>query len=167
MNRVVPVLLLATAASGPTGNLPDLTSRGGLRVGSVLIPWGNAAAVELKGADAVQPGAQACAFNATYEMTNLGGAATPVPFTNRLRVDGATVVATNSGLTLAARETKSITTSPYLPVGKHAIELSLDDENAVAESNETNNRVRILYDLKAPCGPQPPPGPAGTPAGRR
>lgn len=154
MNRfiLVPVLALAAGAAGPGADLPDITSRGGLRIGSVLVPWGNPAAVEIKGADSVQAGAQACAFNATYEMTNLGGTATPAPFTNRLRVDGATVVATNSGLRLSARETKSVTAAPYLPVGKHVIELSLDDENSVAESNETNNRVRVLYDLKAPCG---------------
>jgi len=90
-------------------------------------------------------------FNATYEMTNLGGAATGAPFTNRLRVDGA-VVATSSGLALNARETKSVTTSPSLPAGTHSIELSLDDDSSVAESREDNNRFKVLYVLKAPCG---------------
>ena len=50
---------------------PDITSRGGLRIGSVLIPWGSVAAVEVKASDASPSGAQACAVNATYEMTNL------------------------------------------------------------------------------------------------
>jgi hypothetical protein len=132
---------------------PDITSRGGLRIGSVLIPWGNAAAVEVKAADASPSGAQACAVNATYEMTNLGGAPTGVPFTNRLRVDGSAVAATSSGLSLNARETKSITTSPSLPAGGHTLELSLDDDGSVAESREDNNRFRVLYVLKPPCGP--------------
>jgi hypothetical protein len=160
MKRILLVLPLAAAAVH-AAELPDVTSRGGLRIGSVLIPWNNAAAVALKGADATQPGEKACAFNATYEMTNLGGAATKAPFANRLRVDGATVVATSTGLSLAAHETKSLTTSPYLPIGQHTLELSLDDENSVAESNENNNRFRVLYELKAPCGaaaPAPSPG---------
>lgn len=152
MSRFLTVLLLAAGAAGPAADLPDVASRGGLRIGSTLVPWGNAAHVEIRGAEAVQAGEGACAFNATYEMTNLGGVPTAAPFTNRLRVDGAAVVATNSSLSLSARETKSVATAPYLPVGRHAIELSLDDDGAVSESNEGNNRVRVLYELKAPCG---------------
>jgi hypothetical protein len=137
------------------GDRPDVTSRGGLRIGSILVPWGNAAPVELKGSDGVPAGTQACVFNATYEMTNLGGAPTGATFTNRLRVDGATVAATSSGLALGPRETKSVATSPSLAVGSHAIELSLDDESNVAESRKDNNRFRVLYVLKAPCGGVP------------
>ena len=154
-------VLFAAPAPGPASAKPDITSRGGLKVGSVTVPWGNAAAVALRPGDAIQPGAQACAFNATYEMTNLGNVPAAPPFVNRIRVDGATVAATNSGLTLAAHETKSITTAPYLPLGEHTIELSLDDDGSVAESRKDNNRFRILYSLKAPCGAvAPPPGPA-------
>ncbi len=134
---------------------PDITSRGGLRIGSVFVPWGNTVPAELKGSDAAPGGAQSCAFNATYEMTNLGGAPTGPAFTNRLRIDGGTVAATSSGLTLNARETKSITTSPSLPAGSHSIDLSLDDESTVAESREDNNRFRVLYVLKTPCGSSP------------
>jgi hypothetical protein len=160
---ILAVAALAAAAAfalppeGAAPEKPDITSRGGLRIGSVLIPWGNAAPVEIRSADAVQSGPQACAFNATYEMTNLGNVATSPAFANRLRVDGATVAATNSGLALNAHETKSITTSPYLPVGSHSIELSLDDETAVAESRKDNNRVKVQYVLKAPCGAAPAP----------
>lgn len=163
MNRLPGLLALAgfaaaafalppDARGGPKGEAPDVTSRGGLRIGSVLVPWGGASAVEIKGSDGTPAGSQACVFNATYEMTNLGGAPTGVLFTNRLRVDGAAVAATSSGLTLNARETKSVTTSPSLPAGSHALELSLDDDSKVAESREDNNRFRILYVLKAPCG---------------
>src|SRR5262249_7471590 len=113
-----------------------------------------------KASEATQSGPLACAFNATYEMTNLGGVATAAPFTNRLRVDGATVVATSAALSLLAHQTKSVTTAPYLPLGKHTIELSLDDENAVPESNEANNRVRVAYELKGPCGAAAPPAPS-------
>lgn len=165
MKRLLALLAAALAAAAalalgpgaPTGGLPDVTSRGGLRIGSVFVPWGNAAPAELKGTDAAPGGGQACVFNATYEMSNLGGVPTTVAFTNRLRVDGAAVVATSAGLTLNARETKSLTTSPSLPVGRHSIDLSLDDESNVAESREDNNRFRVLYVLKAPCGAVPAP----------
>jgi hypothetical protein len=143
----------ARPPEGPTpdkGEKPDITSRGGLRIGSVLIPWGGAAPAELKVPDGAPAGSQACVFNATYEMTNLGGGATGAPFTNRLRVDGA-VVATSSGLTLNARETKSISTSPSLPAGTHSIELALDDDSSVAESRKDNNRFKVQYLLRAPC----------------
>jgi hypothetical protein len=167
MKRLPGILAAATLAAaaalalppgGAVAEKPDITSRGGLRIGSVLIPWGNPVPVEIKGPDATQSGPQACTFNATYEMTNLGNVPTAPAFTSRLRVDGMTVVATNSGLTLAGHETKSVTTSPYLPIGSHSIELSLDDESAVAESRKDNNRFRVLFVLKAPCGAAPAPG---------
>lgn len=154
---VAAAAMFEVAAAGPAPERPDITSRGGLKVGTVFIPWGNVAAVGLKPAEAIQPGALACAFNATYEMTNLGNVATDSAFVNRLRIDGTTVAATNSGLALAAHETKSITTSPYLPSGTHTIELSLDDESNVGESRKDNNRFKVLYVLKAPCGPAPAP----------
>jgi len=163
MNRLPGLLALAGLAAaafalppetpgGAKGEAPDITSRGGLRIGSVLVPWGGTAPVEIKGPEGSPSGAQGCVFNATYKMTNLGGAATGSAFTNRLRVDGAAVAATSAGLALNARETKSVTTSPSLPAGSHALELTLDDESNVAESREDNNRFRILYVLKAPCG---------------
>jgi hypothetical protein len=157
-------VLLAAPAPVSASEKPDVTSRGGLKIGTVLVPWGSPAAVALKPAEAIQPGAQACAFNATYEMTNLGNVAAAPPFVNRLRIDGATVAATNSGLTLGAHETKSITTAPYLPLGEHTIELSLDDDAGVAESRKDNNRFKVRYALKAPCGAPPPAPPA---AGKR
>jgi hypothetical protein len=149
---------MALPPAGAAPEMPDITSRGGLRIGSMLLAWGNPGPIEIKGTEAIQPGAQACAFNATYEMTNLGGSDTSAPFTNRLRVDGAAVAATSSGLALKARETKSLGMSPSLPVGTHTLELSLDDDSAVPESRKDNNRFKVQYVLKAPCGAAPGPG---------
>lgn len=143
---------------------PDITSRKGLKIGSVSIPWDGSG--ELKGTEAIHAGAQDCAFHATYDMSNVGGAATSPAFTNRLRIDGARVVATNSGLALGPYETKSITTAPSLPVGRHTLELSLDDDGSVAESNEANNRFKVVYELKAPCGAPAVPGKTPAPAGK-
>ncbi len=162
MNRA---LVAASALGGlvllaaPPPEKPDLTSRNGLRIGTTTIPWGNAVAVEIKASDALQPGDAACAFSASYEMSNKGGAPASPPFTNRLRVDGTNVVAVNAGLTIGPFATTSLSASPYLPAGEHALQLSLDDDGVVAESDKTNNRFVAKYRLAGPCGrPAAPPG---------
>ncbi len=139
------------AAGAPSPDKPDLTSRNGLRIGTTFLPWGNAAAVEIKAADALQPGETACAFTTSYEMSNKGGAPASPAFTNRLRVDGANVVAVNAGLTIGPFATTSLSASPYLPVGEHTVQLSIDDDGVVAESDETNNRLVVKYRLSGPC----------------
>ncbi len=145
-------------AASPAAGKADLRSRGGIRIGSVFIPWGGVAV--LNPAEAIASGAGACSFNASYDMTNAGPAAagSPAkPFLNRLRLmDTAIVAATSTGLALDPNETKSLTAQPRLQAGEHRLELSLDDENAVDESDETNNRVSVSYSLRGTCGPQKP-----------
>ena len=145
-------------AASPTAGKPDLMSRGGIRIGSVFIPWGGVAV--LNPADAIASGVAACSFNASYDMTNAGSAAagsSAKPFLNRLRLmDTATVAATSTGLALDPNQTKSLSAQPKLPGGEHRLELSLDDENAVAESDETNNRTSVSYSLRGTCGPPSP-----------
>jgi CARDB len=145
-------------AANPPAGKPDLRSLGGIRIGSVFIPWGGVAV--LNQADAIASGAGACSFNVSYDMTNAGPAAagSPAkPFLNRLRLlDTAAVAATSTGLALDPNQTKSLSAQPKLPVGEHRLELSLDDENAVDESNETNNRTSVSYSLRGTCGPPKP-----------
>jgi hypothetical protein len=143
-----------TPAAGPNDNgKPDVTSKKGITIGSVLIPWGGSGT--LKPAEAIQSSANnACAFNATYDMVNVGSVATSPAFLNRLKVDATSVVAISSGLSLNAGETKNITTQPYLPFGTHRLTLALDDDNNVAESDESpaSNIRTVTYTLKGPCG---------------
>ncbi|MCM3877768.1 MAG: hypothetical protein NEA02_15285 [Thermoanaerobaculia bacterium] len=145
-------------AASPAAGRPDLRSRGGIRIGSVFIPWGGVAV--LNPADAIASGAGACSFNVSYDVTNAGSAAagsSAKPFLNRLRlIDTATVAATSTGLALDSNQTKSLSAQPMLPEGEHRLELSLDDENAVAESDETNNRTSVSYSLRGLCGPRKP-----------
>jgi hypothetical protein len=119
--------------------------------GGKFIPWGGGA--DLSDVKPL-PGTIAqgsCAFNATYVEVNNGPVATTPAYTNRLRANGA-VVANTPGLHLNAGESKSITTSIYLPQGSHALTLALDDGNAVTESNEGNNQFSIKYSLKCKSG---------------
>jgi len=142
----------------PGAGKPDITSKKGITIGTVFIPWG--ATGTLKAAEAIQSSPNnACAFNATYDMVNLGSVATSPAFLNRLKVDATSVVAINSALSLNANETKNITTQPYLPFGTHRLTLALDDDNNVAESDETpaSNVKTVTYVLQGPCGAPPNP----------
>ncbi len=140
----------------PTGQgKPDITdAKKGIIIGGAVggaggkfVPWGTVADL-----DDVEPlpgtaNADRCAFNATYFEINIGSAATSPLYTNKLKLDGATDVAINTARHLNAGETKSVTTQPYLNLGGHGLELSLDDGNVVAESNEGNNQFSIRYIL--------------------
>jgi len=140
----------------PTGGpnkLPDITNtKGGLIIGGgmggaggTFVPWGGM--IDLSTIDPLPGTANAdrCAFNVTYLETNIGAAPTSPLYTNKLKIDGGTDVAINSARQLNVGETKSVTTQPYLTMGGHGLELSLDDLHLVGESNEGNNVFSIRY----------------------
>lgn len=115
--------------------------------GGKFVPWGGSA--DLSDVAAL-PGTIVqgrCAFNATYVEANIGAALTTPPYTNRLKLDGAEA-AVNSNRALNAGQSKTVTTQPYLSLGGHGLQLSLDDGNVVAEPDETNNVFSIRYTLK-------------------
>ena len=133
--------------NGPTSRAAGTQDR------PVLIPWGNAAAVEVKAADASPSGAQACAVNAHVRDDE-----------PRRRSDGRALHEPSArgrlgrrrdefrALAQRSRDEERHDVSS-LPAGSHTLELSLDDDGSVAESREDNNRFRVLYVLKPPCGP--------------
>lgn len=149
--------------------------------GGLFVPWGTTA--DLSGVDPLpgtyvaggpatvaQPGR--CAFNVTYDESNIGAGPTSPLYTNKLKLIGPTDVATNMGRHLNAGETKTVTTQPYLTEGSNALMLYLDDGNAVGESNEGNNFFSIKYRLKCKvtpgnpnATPTPTPNPNGNPTG--
>jgi len=152
---------------GPCGGAPpqpDITSRRGITIGSVFIPWGGSGT--LRGADAVAPGRdESCAFGYTYDMINRGPVATGSLFSNRLKLDGTQVAAFNSSLSLDAGAGRNITGNMYLPSGTHRLTLALDDDNSVAESDETpaSNAKTVTYTREGPCEGTPPAPPAAPP----
>jgi CARDB len=140
----------------PTPNaLPDITSQVGITIGGHAAPWGGV--IVLTPADAVLQSGGQCAFNVSYDMKNIGAAATAPAFTNRLR-DGATVISQQSGLSLASGESRVINTQAYLAPGGHGVSLMLDDGLVVTESNEANNLFRVKVELNGRCDGQPPQG---------
>lgn len=149
---------------------PDVTSKKGITVGGAIggaggkfAPWGGS--IQLTEADAFLQSNGHCAFNVSYDIANSGTAATPNPFKNWLLAKGATV-AINSALSLNAGETKQINTQPYLPQGTYELQLKMDAEGSVAESNETNNLMAVKINFDGKCGaktPPPPPAPVPKP----
>jgi hypothetical protein len=144
----------------------DVTSTKGVTIGGAIggaggkfVPWGGS--VVLSENDAFIRSNGKCAFNVNYDMQNNGNVTT-APFKNYLLAKDA-VVAINSALTLNAGQSKQISTQPYLVPGTYGFSLKLDAENALSESNETNNVVGIKVTLNGSCGAAavapPPPAP--------
>ncbi len=138
------------ACPGAPVPLPDITSRGGIKLGERFVRWGGS--VQLSEAESSRVANGRCGFDARYEMVNAGAAATSPAFSNRLTLDTkAAVIATNTGLALAKSEAKTLTAQLPLTPGTHVLSLVLDADNQVAESNEKNNAFRVTYTLAGTC----------------
>lgn len=139
----------------------DITSKKGITLGGDVggaggkfSAWGGQ--INLTEADTKLPvGDGRCAFNASYDMENIGTIATSPAFLNHLKED-ANVVAINSALHLNAGELKQVNPQVYLTPGTHVFSLWLDEGGAapnheVHESNESNNVFRIKVVLDSTC----------------
>ena len=163
---VIPVAASALGvppSTAPPGQRPDITSGQGLVIGGEvggqggrLVPWGGT--VSLTRRDANAPGAGTCAFNIAYDEINRDRVPTTMPFVNILR-RGPIEVAKQTNRRLASGEAKRVYTQVYLASGPTAqtLSLTLDAENAVAETNESNNRFEITFVLREDCAPPTPP----------
>lgn len=137
MERIAPVV-----RSAP---LPDITSRRGIKIGGKFAPWGGR--IHLTKKNAIRPVYNGrCAFDVIYNQRNIGAAATHPAFVNRLR-SGSTVVSQQTALHLKAGEVQTIHTQAYLRPGDQVVSLSLDEGRQVHESNEGNNRFRVVVDV--------------------
>lgn len=127
--------------------MPDINAPNGITIAGHSAPWGGA--ITLSASDAFLVSGGTCAFNISYDLKNSGMAPTAPPFKNRLRRDS-TVVSIQSNLSLAAGETRTIATQAYLTSGNHVLGLFMDNDFAVAESNEGNNIRRIKIKVNCP-----------------
>lgn len=144
----------------PIRCLPDLTSGKEIIVGGAVgggplpsgvvghpVPWGGSVVLSDKDAFLISNGR--CAFNISYVLANIGpaNAGPPATFKDIIRA-GAGTVSIQSALTQAALTHRSINTQAYLPApGPYVLSLTIDDGNAIAESNELNNYFTIKYTL--------------------
>lgn len=140
-----------TLPVGSCGLRPDITSHKGVKIGGKFVPWGGSVTVGRKDAKRINSsGSNVCVFDFYYPMVNEGKAATSPAFVNRLREDR-TLVAVNPNLHLKVGETQTIRTEPSLLLGEHVLSVSLDDHNAVSESNERNNMFRLKVRVDNSC----------------
>jgi len=135
--------------------MPDLVSQHGITIGGAIggvgghfSAWGGT--ITLSAADAIVVSGGKCAFNVSYDMVNLGTDATSALFKNNLRI-GSTDVSIQSSLSLAGGATRQIDTQAYLQPGTNTLSLTLDSENAVAESNEANNVSTVTINVNCPA----------------
>lgn len=141
-------------STNPTGGpstepqRPDLTSKKGITIGGKFAAWGSS--VNLSEKDALSKANGQCVFRVTYDLTNIGTAPSNPAFVDKLYID-AGVVAVQSGLAVHVGESKDITSDIYVKPGGHPLRLIIDDGNADAESNESNNSFIVKYVLDATC----------------
>lgn len=143
-------LLIGVAAVllASTGCTPDVTSQDGMQFGAKAVAWGGA--VELTVGDAFLVSDGKCAFDIEYDMVNVGKRMAEPAFWNRVRSAG-DVITQQSNLTLATGEKRIVKTQGYLAPGNQTLSLTLDDENDVAEGNESNNSFSVDVNLIGPC----------------
>jgi hypothetical protein len=151
--------LLTPRDTGPAASAlaprPDITSQHGITLGGAVGGAGGHFAawdgvITLNASDAIVRAPGRCAFNASYDMENIGTVPTSPIFKNRLLIDTTNVVAINSGLSLNTGQTRQINTQPFLPSGCHIFTLSLDDDSDVCESNEKNNFPKVTVVVNCP-----------------
>jgi hypothetical protein len=165
----VLALLVGTAQAGeiPTPPAPgaraDVTSGRGIVVGGEvggqggsLVPWGGT--VVLTRRDAVSTRTGTCAFNIAYDEVNREPVPTGTSFVNVLR-RGSLEVSRQTNRHLGPGEARRVFTQAYLASGPAAqsLSLTLDAEQNVPETDESNNRFEITYVLKEDCAPPTPP----------
>ena len=112
-------------------NKPDLTSRGGISIGSVSGAWG-----QTKGAD---------------DSSRRVGKAKAQGFNSRLR-KGGVVLHTKPNQAINDGKHKKITGNILLKAGNYALDLAIDDAKSVAESNENNNNFSVNLQVPNSCG---------------
>lgn len=139
----------------PPAPKPDLVSQRGIAIGGAVSGAGSKTSVwggtvYLKTADTFLQSNGKCAVNIIYDMANAGAGNAGPSFTNRL-YNGALLVSQQSGLSLNAGKTRLIATQAYLTPGLNLINLKLDAEEKIAETNEANNSTKVTVMLDSTC----------------
>ncbi|MBD9426220.1 hypothetical protein IB232_12870 [Pseudomonas sp. PDM15] len=129
----------------------DLSYAPALTIGNAGGQWGGSLKV-----DASQTGRQRegrCELRLVYDVKNLGQAAAGA-FVSRLREDQELLH--NASLPgLAGGAQHKVSGLIYLGNGTHLLGLSVDDQQQVGESNESNNKARVTVEVRN-CGQTQP-----------
>ena len=143
---------LCGAAPAPTPApvaKPDLAAGKSVTIGGKTAAWGST--ISLKTADTFLQSNGKCAVNIAYEIANTGNANAGPSFINRI-YDNNVLISQQSGLSVDASKTKIVNTQAYIVPGMNQLRFVIDAENAIAESNETNNVAEVKVTLDSSCG---------------
>ena len=162
-NNSLGAMLSPCGQPNAGGGLPDITSRRGMKFGVTpggaggrFVAWNGS--ITLTEADSYDRSTSAsgtsyyCRFLANYDFVNAGVAPVSRAYIDRIR-RGATVAWWGTiPPPLAAGETRSLS-SIYLtlPAGTHQLNLSLDDNRVITESNEGNNSFTVFVTVAGTC----------------
>lgn len=146
-----PTISVATFNPKPA-ELPDLTSRVGITIGSKSSPWGGS--LSLSKADAMSADPRSCKFRFAYDVVNIGkvdsGNSTHKLFKS------ASVLHTANNFSVNKNQSRNVSGHIMLQPGNYEIRASLDDSKTVTELKETNNIFKVTVAVDRDCAAGPP-----------
>lgn len=141
------------------GQLPDIAGYGGVTVNGKYVPWGGTLVLTQAEANTYSNG-YCHYYNVYYKITNNGNIAAG-PFKDVVHMGYAPALAkgghyivadVQNGLQLQPHQTRQVRSHELMILhGKNIIKFSLDDGNAIRESNEGNNQLQIVLDVQSAC----------------
>jgi hypothetical protein len=138
-------------APSPTPAQIDLSYAPKLTIGTATGQWGGSLQVDASQSGRHRDGR--CELRLVYDVVNLGKAAAG-SFASRLRRDQDLLHnAALPGLPGTAQH--KVSGLIYLGNGTHLLGLSVDDQQQVGESNESNNKARVTVEVRN-CGQSQP-----------
>lgn len=155
----VPVVAKQETSTPVAGaGLPDITSDPAVTVGTQAAQWGGIVAVNAAEARRMHDGV--CDFIIRHTAHNNGASATG-PFGRRWTNSNVPGNWDMSYPSIPANGTlERVDTLPLKP-GRNVLYLTLDSDNAVAETNENNNLFRVAVDVSGACEPASAPAAPG------
>lgn len=148
---------------GAGGGLPDITSRRGMKFGVTpggaggrFVAWNGS--ITLTETDSYDRSTSAsgtlyyCRFLANYDFVNAGVAPVSRAYIDRIRRGAIVAWWGTIPPPLAAGETRpGSSLGLTLPAGTHQLNLSLDDDRVITESNEGNNSFTVFVTVGGTC----------------
>ncbi len=141
LKRIIP--------SPHSGTAPDITTNKGIEVGNIQTVWGTVARIDGGAGKPSRDGL--CVVPVRYSLRNIGSA--PSPVFHLLWQSSATQKPIGRRIPiLHPDQSYRDTLSVGLKQGRNFLSMVIDDTGQVFESNENNNRFRLIAELTGSCG---------------
>ncbi|OGI38542.1 MAG: hypothetical protein A2140_09660 [Candidatus Muproteobacteria bacterium RBG_16_62_13] len=154
--------MLSPCGQPATSALPDLTSKRGMMFGGTpggaggrFVAWNGS--INLTEADSYERSTSAsgtsyyCRFAANFDVVNAGVAPVSRAYIDRIRRGAIVAWWATLPPPFDAGATGSASLALTLPAGTHQLNLSLDDDRVITESNEGNNSFTVFVTVGGTC----------------